>query len=46
MAIPALAIVPDDESVSCTFDELTFKRDLNESICFPTSLRHADEFVA
>ncbi|RDJ98073.1 hypothetical protein [Paraburkholderia lacunae] len=30
MATPALAAVPDDEPVPSTFDELIFKRDLNE----------------
>ncbi|SIT43786.1 membrane hypothetical protein [Paraburkholderia ribeironis] len=30
MATPVLAAVPDDEPVSSTFDELIFKRDLNE----------------
>ena len=30
MATPALVAVPDDETVPGTFDELIFKRDLNE----------------
>lgn len=30
MATPALAAVPDDETVTGAFDELIFKRDLNE----------------